>query len=154
MRFVFIGVFVLLLTACVRPNTVEELLTNGRKISVLYSDLPMYELDSKIESFVRKCYRPSYVRIYNAETSYIKMNNVTTKATIGYSKIKLPNGVQHVVDQYVSDGTYYFLSIALTRGEDKDQIKLTAVAGNIVIAQVHDELELITQGSSTSCPML
>lgn len=154
MRFALIGVFVLLLTACVRPNTVEDLLTNGRQVPVLYSDLPMYELDSKIESFIRKCYRPTYVRIYDAETRYIKMIDPINRPTIGYSKIELPNGIQHVVDQFVTDGTNHFLSIALTTMEDKDQIKLTAVAGNIVIAQVHDELELIAQGNSTSCPIL
>ena len=136
--------FALLSGCSIFPETKEELLQSGTK-SPEYCFAHETELiTERVEKFLSKCFRPSYVSVGNG-TGFVNDQQLK-KETIN-------NNTEFSIYSPSGTGSGYFLNILISRGDSNCLTKMSATAYNFAWERYFKKLNESANGSDPWCAL-
>lgn len=134
--------FILLSGCSIFPETKEELLQTGNKSPEYCFNDESERVARRVETYLSKCFRPSYVRTGNV-TGFVNNQQLKKEVSNGATGLSVysPSGT----------GAGYFLHALISKGDASCKTKMSITAHNFAWERHFARLKESAEGNEPGC---
>ncbi|MBD1559916.1 hypothetical protein HC752_23615 [Vibrio sp. S9_S30] len=142
MKFFILLPIVLLLSACISPNTKDEFFSKGNATPEISISAPLNEVEGAVDSYISKCFA-------NTETI---VNGVSSLALFSVEKVEHPDEKGVWVKQWINGGYFHLVYFKLSVNSHGKGV-LSAIE-RPKLGTIYDELEVMAKGDVPNCELI